>query len=68
MHHQEDRCLKLKVFIDGKISECQGPVGLLPPSCPGPDLEIWDGWEVPLPSPASTPTPLPPACTKLPDL
>ncbi|XP_060258469.1 ephrin-A1 isoform X1 [Ovis aries] len=68
IHNQEDRCLRLKVMIAGKISECQGPVGLLSPSYPGPGRKIWDGWEIPLPSPANTPTPLLPACTKSPDL
>lgn len=29
IHHQEDRCLRLKVTVDGKISECQDPVGSL---------------------------------------
>lgn len=30
IHHQEDLCLRLKVTVNGKISECQGPCG--PPS------------------------------------
>lgn len=34
IHHQEDQCLRLKVIVSGKISECQSPVGLLPaPLC-----------------------------------
>lgn len=32
IHHAEDRCLRLKVTVNGKTSECQGPVNLLPPS------------------------------------
>ncbi|XP_045401215.1 ephrin-A1 isoform X1 [Lemur catta] len=32
IHHQEDQCLRLKVTVNGKISECQGPVGLPPAS------------------------------------
>lgn len=28
IYHQEDRCLRLKVTVSGKISECQGAVGL----------------------------------------
>ena len=29
IHHQEDQCLRLKVTVSGKISECHSLVGLL---------------------------------------
>lgn len=32
IYHQDHRCLRLKVTVNGKISECQGLGGLLPAS------------------------------------
>ncbi|KAF6074403.1 ephrin A1 [Phyllostomus discolor] len=60
IHHQEDHCLRLKVTVNGKISECPGPVGLLPPSLCWAWPMTWAGREVPLPGPPSTPILLPP--------
>lgn len=48
-------------MIAGKISECQGPVGLLSPSYPGPGRRSGMVGKSLLPSPANTPTPLLPA-------
>ncbi|XP_059887037.1 ephrin-A1 isoform X1 [Delphinus delphis] len=52
IHYQEDQCLRLKVNVNGKISECHSLVGLLAPSL----FWAWSsdlGW---LGSPTAQPT------------